>query len=206
MLQNYQERNSAMSTPNAPTAARHTTALDDATATKQHDPTMHDPTIKADDSSATLVMTFTNYSGTSFSLDNYYYDISKVAGVIQQSPGSTLQAQAGVQTLSEYQVLSGFESASADLYTIWYDPSTGWRFGVMIHGPYQLFGIGKAPYWYVMSDTQPVGSEANWVLSGDDASQPYTWPSDIGFKIVATPTAGHTSLSIEIVIQDSSNA
>ncbi len=80
------------------------------------------------------------------------------------------------------------------------DPTSTNRFGVRIWVPVQVFGIGSQPYWYVMSDqNQDLNAAPNWNHSGDDPSDPYTF-SVPNYKIVATPTASHTDLSIIVSI------
>lgn len=150
-----------------------------------------------------LSMTFFNFSSTAFSLATWEAYISAVGGELVQTPGDTLNANSGEQVLSEYQLLSGLASAGADLWTIWYDPNTTWRFGVKIHAPVQIIGIGKRPYWFVMYDQQPPTSAPTWISSGDDPSSPYTWPSELPFNIQATPQSTHDTLFITINVQDS---
>jgi len=70
-------------------------------------------------------------------------------------------------------------------------------FGVWIHFNYQMFRLGPRPIWYVFSHGM-----SNWQLSGDDPSQPYTWPKSLGFNVVGSPTSGANSLSINVTITD----
>lgn len=154
-------------------------------------------------SGADVSITFTNYSQTTFQRGYWGWQLQAGLGSLNQSPGPTLQAQSGSQVMSASEILSTLATGDYDIFCTWADVTTGARFGVMIHIPVQVFDIGTAPYWYVSYDNQGLVNEApNWVLSGDDPSYPYTWPTSIGFNIVGTPTAAHTSLSVEVLIQD----
>jgi hypothetical protein len=101
------------------------------------------------------------------------------------------------------QILSGIDTGPYDIWLTWCNPSTGSRFGTRLYVPFQMIGIGKAPYWFISQDDDGGSpSEPSWTSSGSDPSYPYTWPTSVGYDIAATPTAGHTSLSIEVLIQD----
>ena len=62
-------------------------------------------------------------------------------------------------------------------------------------------GIGSQPNWYVMSDqNQDIQAPANWIRSGDDPSDPYTFLVP-NYKIVATPNSSHSGLTVDVVIE-----
>ena len=152
---------------------------------------------------ADVSVSFVNYSQTSFQRGYWGWQLQEGLGSLEQSPGPTLQAQSGSQAMSASEILSSVATGDYDIFCTWVDLATGSRFGVMIHIPVQIIGIGTAPYWYVSFDNEGTSNVApNWILSGGDPSYPYTWPTSVGFNIVGTPNATHTSLSIEVLIQD----
>jgi hypothetical protein len=150
-----------------------------------------------------ISITFTNYSTTAWTRSISGSETDAVLQNLTKSPGPVLQANAGVEAIAADQsALSFIATGAIDLYCCWYDPASGQRFGVQLWYPVQVFGIGKAPYWYVMSDRgKGIGDPADWQNSGDDPSYPFEWSTVAGFKIRASPTAGHTSLDIEVVVE-----
>jgi hypothetical protein len=150
---------------------------------------------------ATLSMTFTNYSTTSWQLDYNDWELNAFSGITQQ-PGPTMQAGDGQQTLAcNVDWFSGVAQGLDWIACTWRNPS-GFRFGVVERLHFQMFGIGPRPYWLVMSDQGAApGSTPNWQDSGRDPSSPYTW-TGVPYSIVATPNSQHTSLSVDIIIGD----
>lgn len=156
---------------------------------------------------ADVTITFTNYSKVAFVRGYWGLSPSVVdtGGVNEnQSPGDTLQSESGSQIFAVSKTLSTFLTGDYDMYCMWADPKTGMRFGVCIHVPVQVATfIGTAPNWFVAYDNKgTVNLPPDWLTSGSDPSDPYTWPSSVGLNIVATPTAGGSTLTVDVMIQD----
>ncbi|MBU9819634.1 hypothetical protein J1782_07010 [Rahnella sp. BCC 1045] len=128
-----------------------------------------------------------------------------------KSPNKVLMAEVGSQSVSvETNDLTSLiaDGGYKDILCVWRNRITGERFGISIHAPLQVFTVGTAPYYLVMSDTT---SEANpdseplWQTTGMDPSEQYTWANFAGISITATPTARHQDMSIEVLITNSQN-
>ncbi|WP_143273368.1 hypothetical protein [Azospirillum palustre] len=146
---------------------------------------------------------FLNYSATPFYRGYWGWILEAGVGSLNTSPGTELIAESGSQVMSASEILSTVADGPYEIYCTWYNPNTKARFGVRIHVPLQVADIGTAPYWYTSYDNNGGENTApNWTTSGDDPSQPFTWPGSIGCNIIATPTASHSNLSIEVLIQD----
>jgi hypothetical protein len=97
------------------------------------------------------------------------------------------------------QILGWVAEGPADIWVTWTNYNTGKIFGTWIHFHVQVFRIGSEPIWLVTTDA------SNWQPSGSDPSFPYTWDFPaVGLDITGTPTSGHSSLSINVTIQDPS--
>ncbi|HSS48778.1 MAG TPA: hypothetical protein VLX28_07520 [Thermoanaerobaculia bacterium] len=147
-----------------------------------------------------ISMQFTNFSQTSFQRGYWGSNLPAVLGSLDQSPGPTLQAESGLQSMSAGEIGSSAVTVGYSIYCTWIDSTTNFRFGVQLYVPVQVIDIGTAPYWYVSYDNEGTnGGAPNWILPGDNPSIPYTWPVGT-YNIAATPTADHSSLSVGIVI------
>jgi len=139
---------------------------------------------------------FTNYSATAFTNLQTETNVLPTFTTVNQTPGPTLQANGGTQTYSLSVLADGMTGFSSfDIWCYW--EGNGIQFGIQIHVPTQIADVGTAPYWYAYSSLAP----DNHLLK-QEPSVTYTWPAAIGFNIVATPTAGHSTLSVSVVIQD----
>lgn len=148
-------------------------------------------------------MKFTNYSPTEWTRSVNGSSIDAVMQNLTHTPSGHLKANSGVEQLgADQSILSFVATGYIDLYCCWYDPSTTERFGVKIHIPLQVLGMGTAPYWYVMSDkTSNINAAPNWIKAGNDPADSYTWTNVSGYKIRGTPTASHSSLSVDVIIE-----
>lgn len=146
-----------------------------------------------------LSISFKNYSKFEWELSDHGSNVN-IQGdptlSLVKSPSGHLKAHDGVE---DYAVNSTTMGALSDggfeYWCSWYNLSTGQIIGVKIHVPVQVFEIGTAPYWYVTNTNPP-----NWEKSGSNPSSPYTWPKIDGVNVVARPTAGHSSLTVEVTI------
>jgi hypothetical protein len=151
-------------------------------------------TLKATSEADILIDCF-NYSSSEFNRSTWGAALEYFFGGLTNSPGPVLMATAGRQTIGASQNWSSIDEGPADICLSWVNKNI--NFGVWIHFNFQLFGLGDRPIWYVATNG------GSWKLAGSDPSVPYTWdPSAVGFNITATPTSGHQSLSVEVVITD----
>lgn len=143
-------------------------------------------------SEADILIEYTNYSSTEFDRSTWGSNLQDGFGGLTNSPGPILKANSGQQSIGASQILGALDEGPADIYLCW---AKGINFGVWIHFNFQMFGIGPRPEWYVTTN----GSD--WALAGADPSTPYTWDSSaVGFDIEGTPTSGHSSLTVGVVI------
>jgi len=149
-------------------------------------------------SEADMLIQYNNYSQTTFDRSTWGANLQYGFGGLTTSPGPTLAAGAGQQSIGANQILSSVDEGPADVYLCW---AQGINFGVWIHFNFQMFGIGPRPVWYVSTN----GSA--WALAGSNPADPYTWDSSaVGFNIVGTPNSGHSSLTVSVVITQLSNS
>lgn len=152
----------------------------------------------SDVGSPAMLITYTNYSTTTFSLSTNWSNLQDGFGGRTVSPGPTLPANGGQQSLGADQLLSIVDAGPADIGLCWAEPTGLYNFGVWIHFNLQVLGIGPRPIWYVSTN----GSD--WTLAGSDPSDPYTWTASSvgGLNITGTPSSGHSSLNVSVVISN----
>lgn len=152
-------------------------------------------------------ITFSNFSSVDLTL-NYYWHDKLVSQNAAQIPGPTLEASDGVQVMGmDLGAFGSLANNDVDFGCTWLNPKTGWRFGVWIHQPVQVFGMGTGPYFRVACDniTDPTQRPAEWTKPHSDPAAQYAWPTEnLGLKVTAMPTAGHDSLSVGVSIEDPS--
>ena len=138
---------------------------------------------------------FTNYSSQAFQRSTWGANLWDGFSWLSTSPGDTLDAHSGQQAIAASQNFDAFIAFNSGIWLCW--AGRGTNFGVWVHFNYQILGLGDAPVWYVSTD----GGE--WTLAGKIPAEPYTWDAaKVGFKIVARPTAGHSSLLVDVIIED----
>ncbi|MFM9853820.1 MAG: hypothetical protein ACKVOJ_13600 [Sphingomonadaceae bacterium] len=147
-----------------------------------------------------LSVSFINYSKVDWTRDFYGYVYQEVLSNPGVTPGPTLQAMSGKQSMSIDQMLSTLDQGPLEIFCCWRSPD-GYRIGVRLVATFQMFGMGYRPTWFVMSDQLSPNTHPNWVQSADDPSTPYTW-SGIPFSVVSTPDSEHMSLSLSVQIGD----
>jgi hypothetical protein len=143
---------------------------------------------------ASMLINYLNFSPTTFDRSTYGSMLQYGFGSLTVAPGPFLQAMSGQQAIGANQLLNVLDEGPADILLCW--SAQTFNFGVWIHFNFQMFGLGPRPVWYVSTN----GS--NWVLAGSDPAFPYTFEESQvgGLKIVATPTSGHSSLTVNVVI------
>jgi hypothetical protein len=102
--------------------------------------------------------------------------------------------------------LEDLSKAEFEIFCVWIDQTTNWRFGVKIHVPVQILGIGTRPYYFVMSDNAAPGTTPNWTQPSSDPSQGYSWNNMPGITISASTDSEHTSLSVSVDIDGGTQA
>lgn len=157
---------------------------------------------KLNDSDGSASMTFEVFDSV-IAVTRDVWGYSSNSDAISQSPGPTCSALAGIQTFSTDGTLNWYFTGNFDIWCTWLYSDlyhTNARFGIKIHVPFQEFGIGTAPYWYVMCDNNPGSEDIDWIIV-DPKSSAYHWNEDlIGLYITATPDCSHSSISISTII------
>jgi hypothetical protein len=149
---------------------------------------------------------------TNFNLVGYWTDIGQNVlnqhgqpGTVIQEPSKILDPTA-TQTLSWSQSLLNMPVGDVNSYVAWQNPRTGYRFGIFIRKPVQILYIGTNPYWKIFYDdgtrTFDPFNDDFWTKPEESPTKQYTFPDadKIGALIKLTPTAGETTLLIEISV------
>ncbi|MEE4411938.1 hypothetical protein [Serratia sp. C2(2)] len=159
-------------------------------------------TVKVNDPGGSATMTFEIIHPT-ISVTRDVWGYSHDSDAISQSPGPVCSALAGIQTLATDGTLNWYFTGNFDIWCTWlYSDTyhTNARFGIKIHVPFQEFGIGTAPYWFIMCDNNPGSENIDWV-EVDPKSSAYRWNEDlIGLYITAAPICSHSSIIISAII------
>ena len=92
---------------------------------------------------------------------------------------------------------------STDGSITWNCPN-GVKIGVNIHVPLQIGPFGTAPYFQVW-DSVNGGNEVKWTKPNSYPSTPYNFPTNIGYKVRVTPTAGSYNMTLAITVEDLSH-
>lgn len=152
-------------------------------------------------SDADMYIQFINYSSSQFNINGHGFVLVAGFGYPTNSPGPVLQSSAGMQAIGATARMAWMAEGPADIFAGWTNNGGTSTFGVWIHFNYQMFRVGPRPIWYVNSFSEKV--DRDWHLAGNDPSDPYTWnAANLGYNIVATPSSGANSLSIDVVITD----
>ena len=149
------------------------------------------------ESDADMFVQFTNYSSLQINNNGYGFNLQTGFGYPTNTPGPILIPHSGQQSIGAGQRLAWFAEGPANIWCYWVNNGGASLFGVWIHFNYQMFRLGPRPIWYVFSHGWD-----NWQLAGADPSDPFTWPSNLGFNVAGTPTSGANSLSINVIITD----
>ncbi|KAF3930385.1 hypothetical protein AA313_de0204962 [Arthrobotrys entomopaga] len=143
-------------------------------------------------------ITVVNHSTTAWTRAYWEGPSDDVGFTINTQPNDKLLGGNGQEILawdSSAKLLgSGGTDGCADGQVIWQAPS-GKCFGIRIHVPVQLFGIGTSPSYQVKT----VGN-GSW--NGEHRSDPYTFDKDIGFDVVVKAVADHSTLHVTATIND----
>jgi hypothetical protein len=152
-------------------------------------------------SQSDLIIQFENLSEKSFSLDSNGKDLQKGGNSVITWPGAgtVLQAYSGSVSCEITENLHNVDVGPCTFWCCWTDGQN--RFGVQIHANTQVLNMGSRPEWFVMSDHTP-GGAVTWNSNGGDPSDSYTWPTSVGYNIVATPSSTHQSLTVKVVINN----
>ena len=155
------------------------------------------------DTTTAISMTFVNHSATQFVRGNWGWVLEDSFGGLDSTPGPALDANGGLQSMAASRILTGIHTGPYYIWAAWAHPETRRRFGVQIYLPFQMFDVGKPPHWYVALDMLgTLDEEPDWEVSVDDPADPYTFSSDAGFTIVATPAPAYHSLDVNVLIHE----
>ncbi|HLO93073.1 MAG TPA: hypothetical protein VK195_02045 [Burkholderiaceae bacterium] len=137
-------------------------------------------------------ITFFNYTKKKYTDGFWGFDTySDLLAWLSISPTGTLDPDGTARIAASHRMAS-FYAGGTKIYLGW-----GYLgFGVLAYFKEQAFGLGPAPVWYVW---QPSNKDNKWEISGKDPSRIFECIAD-GNRIKATPTAGQSSLFIEVSI------
>ena len=156
--------------------------------------------VAASNDDFSVSISFENYSGTGFYLQQWTVPDSTAISN-ETDPTDTLQAIDGSTSIGCDMTLGIIGNGPYDMYCLWTANDNSFTFGVKIHVPIQVYGMGTRPYYEVMSGSGAISSPS-W--SGSHTSDNYTW-SGLPVKITATPNSAHTSLSVDVQISNPNN-
>ena len=157
---------------------------------------------KADTPGADNSIEFINNSIVVWNVDKNQKPPNEFGYNLISWPSSALSAEDGTASCIVEDILSKIGAGGTGnnnyFYFCWNDGS--WRFGVRININVQVFGMGDRPSWEIMYDQSLESGTISWQSNGSNPADQYVWPSSLGYKIVATPTSEHQSLSIKVEI------
>ena len=161
--------------------------------------------LKADTSGAQNEINFLNNSAVVWAPDTNQKPPNEFGYNLVSWPGASLAAMDGAATCIVQDVASKLGAGGTGdenyFFFCWNDGT--YRFGVKINVNLQLFGMGDRPSWQVMWDQNLNSPDITWQSNGDDPADQFSWPSSLGYGVVATPTSNHQSLSIKVMITNS---
>ncbi|KAI1049370.1 hypothetical protein LB506_005080 [Fusarium annulatum] len=102
----------------------------------------------------------------------------------------------GSTTLAWFFTNGAWAQGDMDGYCIWYAPNGSW-FGVNIHCPVQIFGIGTAPYYEVAWSEW--GKET-FFKPVDEPFISFDFPRSLGYDIQIEPQSGHSAIIVDVII------
>jgi hypothetical protein len=102
----------------------------------------------------------------------------------------------GTQSLTWSWLLSGWDQGPMDGRVVWNAPNNSW-FGVNVHVPAQLAGIGYAPYYEVVW-SEP--GKNTWHSPVSDPATPWSFPTSLGYQIDIRTQCGHASIAVSITV------
>jgi hypothetical protein len=150
--------------------------------------------------SGPIYMRFSNFSSYELRRQSNMYGAVQEGGIssLSKTPTDTLTAYGGA---TDMEMDSTFLS---NLGTGDYWMSCGWDiasgssgpWGVKISVPVQVLHIGDRPYYQIKSM-----DFKDWTKPVKNPYDGYEFKTQTPLKIKITPTSGHTSLSLDVVIQ-----
>ncbi|KAG7435275.1 hypothetical protein NW756_002072 [Fusarium oxysporum] len=102
----------------------------------------------------------------------------------------------GSTSLAWFFTNGAWAQGEMDGYSIWYAPNGSW-FGVNIHCPVQIIGIGTAPYYEVAWSEW--GKET-FFKPVDEPHMSFDFPRSIGYNIQIKPQSGHSTILVDVII------
>ena len=148
---------------------------------------------------------YINYSSVTFDLSNDFTGGDRALGEdsYSQLPSNTLPMAGGLTEMAlDENALRHIAAGGAWFSLGWKDPTTDNHFGVKIKLPLQVIGAGDRPYYETAYHVGSSGGDPDWKKPVDNPAEPYTFPSDAGFKIVVSPVSEHTSLNLTVSISN----
>ncbi|KAF5701246.1 hypothetical protein FGLOB1_10307 [Fusarium globosum] len=102
----------------------------------------------------------------------------------------------GSTTLAWFFTNGAWAQGDMDGYCIWYAPNGSW-FGVNIHCPVQIFGIGTAPYYEVAWSEW--GKET-FFKPVDEPFISFDFLRSLGYDIQIEAQSGHSTIIVDVII------
>jgi len=102
----------------------------------------------------------------------------------------------GSTSLAWFFTNGAWAQGEMDGYCIWYTPNGSW-FGVNIHCPVQIIGIGTAPYYEVAWSEW--GKET-FFKPVDEPFMSFDFPRSLGYDIQIKPQSGHSTIIVDVII------
>ncbi|CZR46558.1 uncharacterized protein FPRO_12007 [Fusarium proliferatum ET1] len=102
----------------------------------------------------------------------------------------------GSTTLAWFFTNGAWAQGDMDGCCMWYAPNGSW-FGVNIHCPVQIFGIGTAPYYEVAWSEW--GKET-FFKPVDEPFISFDFPRSLGYDIQIEPQSGHSAIIVDVII------
>ena len=143
---------------------------------------------------------FNNTRQTTFSGSSSYtgYQLQEGIDHIVHSPEDPLEPGRSSTFEVSINALAKLANGGTSISLGYKDSHTDQHFGAKIILTTQILSIGGSPYYQVAYGT----SGPNWFTPVSDPSMSYTFPTSVGNKITLSPTSGHTSLALNILIED----
>ena len=152
-----------------------------------------------------MSITITNLSSAEFTAEKYsdgkcYYfssESDQSMEMLSKTPSLTIAPHDGdTSFVTVDNILAGVETCRCDIWLTYYC-STGQGFGIKCHQWEKVIGIGANPTWELLDGT----TNGKWV-NQDHSTNPFTFTSMSGIRVVATPTVTPGNIAIDVMINN----
>jgi len=142
---------------------------------------------------------FTNYSGVDWQRSSYSWSKKVLEDQIASEPKPTLNNNDSTSMALDSNVLEILAAGNCEIECCWQNQEKNLSFGVKLHWPVQILGIGTSPYY--LTSKRSWGQDPSWGRpdGSDEAAHVYQF-SENGVKVTMTPTASAQSISVDVLI------